>query len=79
MRLQKMRVVYVNRVKHRNMMDAAITMDGTYAGLKKALDLGLTYKGFDVSYDLPPPPPKVEREPHRPGAMRLLRNPQVTP
>ena len=70
--------VYVNGVKHKNMLDAALTMDGTYAGLRKALDCGLLYKGFIVSYE-PPPPMTVEKEVHYPGAMPLLRNPQVTP
>ena len=76
--VQKMRVVYVNGVKHRNMMDAALTTNGTYAGLRKALDCGLFYKGFVVSYD-PPPPVTVEKKVPYPGAMPLLRNPQVTP
>ena len=78
MRLQKMRVVFVNGVKHKNPADAVLTTNGTYWGLINALEMGRDYRGFIVSYE-PPPPMTVEKEVHYPGAMPLLRNPQVTP
>ena len=71
-----MKAVYVNGMKFRSVKDAALYLDGSSNGLRKALDGGLPYLGQDVSHD--PPVPRVPPD-HCPGATLLLRNPKVTP
>lgn len=68
--------VYVNGQKHRSIADAIVTTGGTYNGMKKALSLGLRYKGYHVSHT----PLEEELEPmkHAPG-MLLLPHLRVTP
>ena len=69
-----MKAVYVNGMKFRSVKDAALYLDGSSNGLRKALDCGLPYLGQDVSHD-----PPVPRVPPEPRATLLLRNPKVTP
>ena len=71
-----MKAVYINGIRFRSVKDAALYLDGSSNGLRKALDGGLPYLGQDVSHD--PPVPRVPPD-HWPRATLLLRNPKVTP
>lgn len=71
-----MKAVYINGIRFRSVKDAALYLDGSPNGLRKALDCGLPYLGQEVSHD--PPVPEVPPD-HWPGATSLLRNPKVYP
>lgn len=68
--------VYVNGEKHRSTHDAVATTGGSVCGMRKALSLGLKFRGFTVSRE--PPTQEVIVPKHYPG-LALLRHPQVTP
>jgi hypothetical protein len=71
-----MRAVYVNGYKHDNVRDALITTGGTPYGMRKALNFGMRYRGYVVSYE---PLEEIEKEFKRYPGEPLIRHPRVTP
>jgi hypothetical protein len=71
-----MKAVYVNGHKHKNVSDALLTTGGYRTGMLKAIDCGLRYKGYVVSYEPLEEEEMVQR--HYPG-LSLIRHPQTTP
>ena len=71
-----MKPCFVNGERHLSLGDALKTTGGTYVGLKKAINCGLKYRGFRVSYD--PDVPKWT-VPDRLKGQPLLKDPKVSP